>query len=411
MMTEKLTLKEQNALYQRTFKEKQKALHPEEYRKQRTEEMKLYRQKRKEKEALLNPPKEKPIEPKKTIELEPLIQEPKRKTKGRPKRQVDKDEIIPLYKRTNKHLEQTTIDDYINKLNIINEMMQNKPLTSQIKTQIIKALEGKEFYASVIEISLKYLKNINGVVQKLRDKYQNDNTFRGYINVLVVILGKLPTYKKEYQQLAKVNIKLSQEYTDDRKKNILNEEDKDKIISFSSEEIEGNISKLTNINDKMIYVLSVYFLRRLEIRTLILSLEDDDDNENLLIVDKNNNPKEVIFNQYKTAKTFKKQQIDIPDDIKELIKEYLDKNKIKIGNYILGQQKDRRKAISQGNFSKKIKDVFNKLYNTDITNRWIRQSYATEKGGDILKKLQDFEKDAIKLSHSTDIHKQYIKFK
>jgi len=407
---EKLSLKELNSKYQRDFKQRKKELDPDEFKKQRTEEMRVYRAKRNAREALLNPKTPKQTEPKKTIELEPILPVPKRKVKGRPKK-VEKDEIIPLYKRTNKKLEQNSIDDYMSKINIINELMMKKPLASQTKTQIIKALEGKQFYTSVIEASMRYLKTIEEVVQKLREKYQNDNTFRGYINVLVVILGKLPTYKKEYQQLAKVNIKLSEEYTDERKKNILKDEDKDKIISFSSEEIEGNIEKLPNINDKMVYVLSVYLLRRLEIRTLILSLKDDGEDENYMIVDENNNPTEVIFNKYKTAKTFKKQQMDIPDNIKGIIKEYLDKNKIRINEFVFGQIKDRRQSIGQGNFSNKIKTVFNKLYDADITNRWIRQSYITQKSGNILKDIEEFEADAKLLSHSTEIHKQYIRNK
>jgi hypothetical protein len=184
------------------------------------------------------------------------------------------------------------------------------------------------------------------------------------------------------------------------------------MISFTSEEINSNILKLKNIDDKIIYVLSVYFLRRLEIRNLILSLKEEDDNKNYMIVDENNNPIELIFNQYKTSRVFKKDKKDIPDEIKGILKEYLDKNKIQAGEYVLGQYKDKKKPIGQGNFSNKIKNVFNKLYNADITNRWIRQAYTSERTDkEFLDKLEEYKTDASKLSHSLKSHKEYIRHK
>ena len=412
-MAENLTLNQQNALHQRTYKAKKKAENPEEYRKKRSEEMKIYRAKRKEREAhlnLTNPQNTVAAEPKKTVELEPLENGPKRDKRGRPPN-AEKNRIIPLFKRTNKPLEKSTKEDYLSKLNIINKLMLKQPLSDIGKKEIIKALENKQFYASVLEINMKYLRNIDDVVQKLRDKYQNDNTFRGYINPLVVILGKLPHFSKEYQQLAKLNIKLSNEYSAERDKHIVKEKDKNKLISFSPQEIKDGIEKLTNLSDKAIYVLSVYFLRRLEIRTLILSLEEDDE-DNVLVVDKHYNPIKVIFNKYKTHKVYKQQSIDVPQEIKGILKDYLVKNKIKAGEYVLGQVSDRNKFVAQGNFSNKIKDVFNKIYNADITNRWIRQSYATHKNDDnFLEKMKEFEKDANLLSHSVAVHKQYVKNK
>jgi hypothetical protein len=420
----KLTLKEQNARHQMEYRQRLKNSDIDKYREMKKKEMKAYRDKRKnieEKTAPPKAPKEQKIkepkikeqkiekakieEPKKIIELSELP-----KIKGKPK--ANKDDIIPLYKLIDKKLEQVTIDGYITRINIINEMMLNRPLTDPIKEQIIKALKGEQFYTSVLAISLKYLKDINDVVKKIRNKYQNDNTFRSYINALTVILSRLPLYKQQYQHIAKLNIKLLQDYTAERNKNILKKEDEPKMISFTSEEINSNILKLKNIDDKIIYVLSVYFLRRLEIRNLILSLKEEDDNKNYMIVDENNNPIELIFNQYKTSRVFKKDKKDIPDEIKGILKEYLDKNKIQAGEYVLGQYKDKKKPIGQGNFSNKIKNVFNKLYNADITNRWIRQAYTSERTDkEFLDKLEEYKTDASKLSHSLKSHKEYIRHK
>ena len=151
-------------------------------------------------------------------------------------------------------------------------------------------------------------------------------------------------------------------------------------------------------------------MRRLEIRFLKLEYEDnDDENRNLLIVDKKYNPSVVIFNEYKTAKVFKKQVLEIPDEIKALVKEYLIVKKINIGDYVFGLVRNKKEYVAQSNFSTKIKTVFNKLYDANITNRWIRMAYATEKGGKNIDVITEHRKDANKLSHSERVHDQYIK--
>ena len=226
----------------------------------------------------------------------------------------------------------------------------------------------------------------------------------------LMLLSRIDDYKKQYQLAARVNIEFSKQYNDERDKHILAEEDKDKLISFSPEEINANLKKLTNITDKVIYALSVHLLRRLEIRYLRLAYQDDGDKtENYLIVDKNYYPIRAIFYIFKTSKKYKKETEEIPDEIKALIKEYLIVKKINIGDYVLGLDRNKKEMISQGNFSNKIKNVFNKLYDADITNRWIRTSYATETDGEFLEAQKKFEEHAAKLSHSVSVHRQYIK--
>ena len=225
-------------------------------------------------------------------------------------------------------------------------------------------------------------------------------------------MSRLDDLKKQYQLIANVNIEFSKSYNDERDKHIIAEKDVDKLISFTPEEINKNLQKLKPIDDKVLYAFSVYLLRRLEIRFLKLAYEDnEDEKKNLLIIDKKYNPSVVIFNEYKTAKVFKKQVISIPEEIKALVKQYLIVNDISIGDYVFGLKRNKKEYISQGNFSTKIKTVFNKLYDANITNRWIRTAYATEKGEKAIDAVKEFQADAIKLSHSDRVHGQYVKRK
>ena len=402
-MNQPLTYNQLNAKHQREHNARLRAADPEQYKKDQAEKMQEYRRKRKEREALLNPIV-KVEQPVRTIDLTQFT--PPKQKKGK-KKDISND-IIPLHLRSNKELTENTINDYLSKLNIIQKLFLEVPLTGIQKAEIRKAIKGNPFDKSLIDMD--YLAEIEKVIKILREKYANDNTFRGYINAIAVLLSRIDDYKTQYQLAARVNIDFSKQYNDERDKHILAEEDKDKLISFSPEEIDANLKKLTNITDKVMYALSVHLLRRLEIRYLKLAYQDDGDKtENYLIVDKNYYHIRAIFYIFKTSKKYKKETEEIPDEIKALIKEYLIVKKINIGDYVLGLDRNKKEMISQGNFSNKIKTIFNKLYDADITNRWIRTAYATEKDGEFLEAQKKFEEHAAKLSHSVNVHRQYIK--
>jgi hypothetical protein len=401
----KLTYNELNAKHQREHRAKIRNTDPEQFKKTQAEKMREYRKKRIEREALLNPgvKSEGPI---RTIDLTKFEAQPVKLTKGNKK--AISNEIIPLYLRSNKEITEGSLNDYVSKLNIVHKLFANIALNTTQKEEIRKSIKGNKFDKNLIKFT--YFLDIAKVIKKLRETYANDNTFRSYINAITVLLSRLDDFKKQYQLIAKVNIDFSKSYNDERDKHTIADKDKNKLISFTTEEINKNIKKLTKIEDKVLYAFSVYLLRRLEIRFLKLEYEDnDDESKNILIVDKRYNPSVVIFNEYKTAKVFKKQVVEIPDEIKALVKEYLTAKKINIGDYVFGLVRNKKEYISQGNFSTKIKTVFNKLYDANITNRWIRMAYATEKGGKVIDAVEEFEKDASKLSHSNRIHGQYIK--
>jgi hypothetical protein len=400
-----LTYNELNAKHQREHRAKIRNADPEQFKKTQAEKMREYRRKRIERESLLKPIV-KVEEPIRTIDLTKFEAQPVKQTKG--KKKAISNEIIPLHLRSNKEITEGSLNDYVSKLNIVHKLFVNIPLNTTQKEEIRKAIKSNKFDKTLINFS--YFADIAKVIKKLRETYANDNTFRAYINAITVLLSRLDDFKKQYQLIAKVNIDFSKSYNEERDKHIIADEDKNKLISFTPEEINKNINKLTKIEDKVLYAFSVYLLRRLEIRFLKLEYEDnDDENKNLLIVDKKYNPSVVIFNEYKTAKVFKKQVVEIPDEIKALVKEYLITKKINIGDYVFGLVRNKKEYVSQGNFSTKIKTVFNKLYDANITNRWIRTAYATEKGGKVIDAVKEYEKDASKLSHSNRIHGQYIK--
>ena len=115
------------------------------------------------------------------------------------------------------------------------------------------------------------------------------------------------------------------------------------------------------MKDKLIYGLYCLFpARREEWRFTNLTNETNEEKlkhpvNNYLIL---SNPKRIIFNNYKTYKTYGQQDFIIDDkDLNDIIDDYISSNKLKINDYIFGLDKDKRQVIAQPNFSRLISNV------------------------------------------------------
>ena len=79
--------------------------------------------------------------------------------------------------------------------------------------------------------------NIEPTIQKLRNHYHNDNSFKNYINILTVITGHFKDLHKVYQTLSRINIKTNQDIQTIRADNLVAEEDEDKVIDLDKDTI------------------------------------------------------------------------------------------------------------------------------------------------------------------------------
>jgi hypothetical protein len=326
---------------------------------------------------------------------------------------------VPLHIQKNTVPAEGTIKQYISQLNIISKLVIKKPLSEDANTFLTKLLSGKmDKPDAVVQVLtnnylgpfLKFPK-LEATIKALYEEYPKATTFRIYINAMVVVVARVPAFKKEYITLSKINMKYSKDYEIERNKNEIDAKDVGKLIKFDEATIQENIQKIKNPTDQVIYALCMYLYRRLEIRFLKIASSNNSTTENLLVVDKNNIPVEAVFNKYKSSKNLGQQVVAIPASIKELIANFIKNNDIHLGMYLLAQQNDIKKEIGQGNFSKKIKDIFESVYGEAITNNWIRISKATEQSGKYLEAFKAFQDQAQAQSHTSLIHSQYIKTK
>ena len=277
--------------------------------------------------------------------------------------------IKPTHSKQNYKLSDKSINQY----QIIIERLHLKYAGKKFNYNIKNIFENED--VNLLNLILQDMKYLNyKFIQKLKDDYKNETTFKTYLIPIVKLLSYTDSakYNKLYRYYASYMINSNNKYEKERNDNYISEENKNKIITdFSNETLLNNVEKLDDINDKLIYALYTFIPpRRLEYSNLyIINKSQKMNNKDNYLVIYRNNPVKFIFQSYKTNRTFGKQEYDIEDKLGKIIKKYIYKNKLKSGDKFL--------QYNEKYLSEVIGKVFNKIYGEKINLNYIRKSYAT----------------------------------
>lgn len=110
-----------------------------------------------------------------------------------------------------------------------------------------------------------------------------------------------------------------------------------------------------------------------------------------------NGPDKLIFNYYKTKKTYGTQKFDVPVELKEVVDAWIDANDgdIKYLLYVINEGKDA--PFKEHNIAR----MFNTMWKgKNVSTSLLRKSYLTHKYGGTL--LKEREKDAEMMGHSAE---------
>lgn len=282
---------------------------------------------------------------------------------------IKKTNIKPMHTKQNYNLSDKSINQY----QIIIERIHLKYTGKKFNYNIKNVFENDD--VNLLNLILQDMKYLNyKFIQKLKDDYKNETTFKTYLIPIVKLLSYSDSakYNKLYRYYGSYMIDSNNKYENERNDNYISEENKNKIITdFSNEKLLENIEKLNDINDKLIYALYTLIPpRRLEYANMyIINKSGKINNKDNYLVIYRGNPVKVIFQDYKTNRTFGKQEYDIPDELGKIIKKYIYKNKLKSGDIFL--------SYNEKYLSEVIGKVFFKVYKNRINLNWIRKSYAT----------------------------------
>lgn len=373
-------IKENNKIRQQRYRDKHK--NDKQFKEEHAKYHKEYRKNLKQKyNEILGI--ENKIEPIKVVDIQEIIKPTpiSRKNKRYQKKNNITTDIKPAFIDRKKQLEPSTLIEYIKKLNIIHKHLLNKPLDAKLKDELNKLINNNEYDEKYILSNMPYLDDVDKLINDIRAKYPNDNSFKSYLSPLTVVLSHIKSHYNQYQTITKVAKKINDDVQNLRGENILPNNESIKIIDLNKETIIKNLNLLNNIQDKLIYALYCLFPARREddyrlMRiTYINDIENLDNEYNYIHIQKNK--LNFIFNQYKTYQKYGQQIYEVPNGLNEIIMAYIAEKKLKEMDYLFYSHKNPRDKISQSNFSSKISNTFKKVYGIPISIRYIRKSHST----------------------------------
>ena len=269
--------------------------------------------------------------------------------------------------------------------------------------------------------NLKFLKDKENIMEKLKN--YTDNTKRNYLISIVSILRQFKDKEKLYNEYYKLMLKQhdliknkpQNEMTETQKKNWIEWKDLEEIYNKLGDEVSKFKGKQDLENKEygqlLKYVtLSLYMTippRRSKdyyMMNVVYEYDKNLSNDYNYLDWKN---KKFYFNNYKTAKTYNQQVINIPNDLMEIINIYLKFHpEIKgeltknINTPFLVNHKNKRLTASN------LKEILNSIFGKNISSSMLRHIYLSHKYGDT---YNDMVKDAKMMGHSLIQQAEYVK--
>ena len=221
--------------------------------------------------------------------------------------------------------------------------------------------------------------------------------FQSLSSILKVVTG----YETQYNFYSKKSIEMRNEKTKIDDKNEMTEKEKANMLSWP----KIKQIKPTTSHDKAIVGVYVDIPpRRLDYRIMKLTTTSDDLDENFnYIVCNRDIPKSFIFMNYKTAKTFGRQEFKIPRGLAIKLKAYISETGLTSGDYLFGKTKDAPYV----SFSTYVSKIFKKYTDKNLSVNLIRHSFISS----FLRKknlsISDKKEVSAKMAHSLQMQEKY----
>lgn len=244
------------------------------------------------------------------------------------------------------------------------------------------------------KLFLDYLKNVDY------------NKRKSILSALVVIAKDNEKYREQMLQDATKYNKEQEENKKNEKQelNWINQDEVKKIFYIYQDEankifkIKGDLTmpQLQTIQNYIIICLTagLFIPPRRSLDWVLMKHKNyNTDTDNYY------NKKKFVFNQYKTAKYYNKQDIEVPATLKLIINRWL---KYVNNDYILFDSNNNPLTPV------KLNQRLNKIFDGKISVNALRHSFITEKYNN-LPKLKEIKDEAMQMGHSLEEHLQYIK--
>ena len=291
-------------------------------------------------------------------------------------------------------------------MSCLDEVFKDKKITESSKKLYcsnLKRLNGG------LEIKdFKFLSNIEKIGEIIKDS--KPNTQRNYYIVICSVLAELKKDNKKYQKLydiyykilTQLNVTLKDQTTktDVENENWISQEAiQDKLTSKM--EILKEINKKRKINKEQferladLIILGLYTLQaprrnidylNMFILTNAYNAETHGTEKNFLDLANKN----FIFNNYKTAGTYKTQIVTINEELFNIIKLYIKFRNTKSSNIPFLVDYEENPIMESNALTKKLNAIFD---GKKIGSSMLRKLYLTNKYSDVMNEMKEDAKD------------------
>lgn len=293
-------------------------------------------------------------------------------------------------------------------MNIKEELKKLRPNLSEgsIKTysSILRNLHKKVFENQEIEKS--NFNEHNRILEHLKDMPANKR--KTILSALVVLTdkdeyrnvmnGDVSDYNEEIQKQEKSETQRENWIESDEIREVFNRLENDaKILFKKSNKSNADIQQIQNY--VIVSLLGGIFIpprRSLDYCAMkIKNINKDEDN----YINKN----KFIFNRYKTAKIYGQQELEIPQQLKNILNRWISIND---GEYLLRDKNGNQMT------STKLNQYMNRIFGgKKIATNMMRHSYLTDKYKATSEENKKLEKDMEAMGSSTNMADNYIKLK
>lgn len=312
-------------------------------------------------------------------------------------RLVAKDSIAQILRENRPNISDSTIKTYVS-------------ILSTILSNINTGNQNPESF---------FKDNYEEIIEFVENNYPSPSGIKTRMAALISVCddgseeSKVPIEK--YREVMNVNADkqkqhyLSQELTPREEENWINYADivstLDLLKKNTNALLKGKdintlpMNKIQDIQNYVILCLYVFIPPRRLIDYSEMKIKDyNPDTDNYITPDM----KKLIFNKYKTVKKYNQQEIEIPSNLRKVLKKWI-KVAEPAGNNLLFDRNKNKLTSSQ--LQHRLNNIFN---GRKISVDMIRHSYTTNKYGSGIS-LDERVKDAHDMGHSLETQMEYVK--
>lgn len=255
------------------------------------------------------------------------------------------------------------------------------------------------------EIDVKKFNQIDKILKHLEDLPPNKR--KSVLSALVIITdnkeyrekmnGDIQSYNKEISKQEKSESQEENWVSQDDIREKYNQLENEAKLIYKKQHIKP--SDLQQIQDYIILALlgGVHIPVRRSKDYVDFKIKNVNKEKDNYVDDK---WKELVFNSYKTAKTYGKQTLSLPPKLKLILKKWISVNPT---DYLLFDKNGNPLT------NVKLNQRFNKIFGKKASVNIMRHSILTEKFGEQLKKNKELEKEMSDMGSSAGMATTYIK--